>query len=128
MEANKISGIIVDAAVKIHSAIGPGCFERVYEEVLYFELNKRGLLVERQITMPIEYDILIINDAYRLDLFIEKKIIIEIKSIEHILPVHFKQVTTYLKLMNVKNGMILNFKTNLMKEGIHRAFNNFGTE
>jgi GxxExxY protein len=70
----------------------------------------------------------VINDAYRLDLLIEKKIIIEIKSIEHISPVHFKQVMTYLKLMNVKNGMILNFKTNFMKEGIHRVFNNFGTE
>ena len=78
--------------------------------------------------MPIEYDILVINDAYRLDLFIEKKIIIEIKSIEHILPVHFKQVMTYLKLMNIKNGIILNFKTNLMKDGIYRVFNNFGTE
>jgi|SRR6478735_508936 len=127
MDINKISGIVVDAAVKIHSAIGPGCFERVYEEVLYFELNKRGLYVERQITMPIEYDILVINDAYRLDLLIEKKIIIEIKSIEHISPVHFKQVMTYLKLMNIKNGIILNFKTNLMKDGIYRVFNNFGT-
>ena len=127
MDINKISGIVVDAAVKIHSAIGPGCFERVYEEVLYFELNKRGLYVERQITMPIEYDILVINDAYRLDLLIEKKIKIEIKSIEHISPVHFKQVMTYLKLMNIKNGIILNFKTNLMKDGIYRSFNNFGT-
>ena len=127
MDINKISGIVVDAAVKIHSAIGPGCFERVYEEVLYFELNKRGLYVERQITMPIEYDILVINDAYRLDLLIEKKIKIEIKSIEHISPVHFKQVMTYLKLMNIKNGIILNFKTNLMKDGIYRVFNNFGT-
>lgn len=78
--------------------------------------------------MPIEYDVLFINDAYRLDLFIEGKVIVEIKSVEHILPVHFKQVMTYLKLMNIKNGMILNFKTNLMKDGIHRVFNNFGTD
>lgn len=97
MEANEIGGIIVDAAVKIHSTIGPECFERVYEEVLYFELNKMGLYVERQITMPIEYDALLINDAYRLDLFIERKIIVEVKSIEYVLPVHFKQIMTYLK-------------------------------
>lgn len=78
--------------------------------------------------MPILYDSLRINDAYKLDLLVENKIIVEIKSVEHILALHFKQVTTYLKLMNLKHGMLLNFKFNLMKEGIHRVFNNFGNE
>ncbi len=128
MDANLITGIIVDASVKIHSAIGPGCYERVYEELLYFELNKRQLNVERQKTMPILYESLAIKDAYKLDLLVENKIIIEIKSLENILPVHFKQVNTYLKLMNLKHGMLLNFKVDLMKEGIHRVFNNFGNE
>ena len=123
-----ITGIIVDSAVKIHSAIGPGCYERVYEELLYFELNKRQLNLERQLTMPIVYESLHISDAYKLDLLVESKVMVEIKSVEHILPVHFKQVNTYLKLMNLKHGMLLNFKVDLMKGGIYRVFNNFGKE
>ena len=104
MEANKITALIVDSCIRIHTAIGPGCYERVYEELLYFELNKRNLYLERQLTMPISYESLQIDDAYRLDLLVENKIIVEIKSVEHILPVHFKQVNTYLKLMNLKHG------------------------
>jgi len=128
MEANRITGLIVDICVRIHTAIGPGCFERVYEELLNYEMNKFGLYVQRQITMPISYKSLQIEDAYRLDLLVENKIIVEIKSVEHIIPVHYKQVNTYLKLLNLKHGMLLNFKVNLMKEGIHRVFNNFGNE
>ena len=128
MEPNEITALIVDSCIKIHTAIGPGCYERVYEELLYFELNKRNLHLQRQLTMPISYETLQINDAYKLDLLVENKIIVEIKSVEHILPVHFKQVNTYLKLMNLKHGMLLNFKVDLMKDGIHRVFNNFGNE
>lgn len=76
--------------------------------------------------MPIEYEKLFIKDVYKVDLLINETLVIEIKSVEHILSVHFKQVTTYLKLLNLKNGMLLNFKVNKMKEGIHRVFNNFG--
>lgn len=126
MEANNITGAIVDACIKIHVAIGPGCFEGVYEELLYYELNKRGLNVERQVLMPIMYENLKINDAYKLDLLVEKKVIIEIKSVEHILPVHFSQVMTYLKLMELKQGLLLNFKVKFMKDGIHKVFNNKG--
>ncbi len=128
MEANQITALIVDSCIKVHTAIGPGCYEKVYEELLYFELNKWNLYLERQLTMPILYESLQINDAYKLDILVEKKIIVEIKSVEHILPVHFKQVNTYLKLMNLKHGMLLNFKVDLMKEGIYRVFNNFGNE
>ncbi len=126
MEVNDITRIVIDAAVKIHTAIGPGCFERIYEELLYFELNKRGVDVKWQVLMPIEYEELYLKDAYKLDLLIEDKLIIEIKSVETVSPVHFKQVMTYLKLMNLKHGVLLNFKVNLMKEGIHRVFNNYG--
>ena len=77
-------------------------------------------------TLPITYEKLTVKDAYKIDILLEDKIIIEIKSVEHILPVHYKQLTTYLKLMNLKNGMLLNFKVDLMKEGIHRVFNNAG--
>ncbi len=111
---------------QIHVAIGPGCFEKVYEELLHYELIKRGLKVERQLMMPIAYEDLQINDAYKLDLLVERQVVIEIKSVDHILPVHFSQVMTYLKLMELKNGMLLNFKVNLMKNGIHKVFNNKG--
>jgi GxxExxY protein len=126
MNIDEITGKIVDACIKIHSTVGPGCFEKVYEEILYFELLKRNLIVDRQLTMPIEYETLHIPDAYRLDLIVENKVIIEVKYVEHVLPVHFKQVMTYLKLLNIKNGILLNFKVDLMKDGIHRVFNNFG--
>lgn len=126
MDTNDITATIVDAAIKIHSAVGPGCFERVYEELLYYELHKRGLQVQRQLLMPIEYEELFVPNAYKLDLFVEEKVIVELKCAEHVLPVHFKQLTTHLSLMNIKNGMLLNFKTCLMRDGIHRVFNNFG--
>lgn len=126
MEANILTGIIVDSCIKIHTTIGPGCYERLYEELLCYEFEKCGLSFLRQITLPITYEKLTVKDAYKIDILLEDKIIIEIKPVEHLLPVHYKQLTTYLKLMNLKNGMLLNFKVNLMKEGIHRVFNNFG--
>ncbi|HYH16528.1 MAG TPA: GxxExxY protein [Flavisolibacter sp.] len=126
MDINTLTGIIVDCSVKVHTAIGPGCFERIYEELLYHEFHKRKIGVRRQVTMPINYDGLTIDNAYKLDLLIEEKVVVEIKSVEYLLPVHFKQVMSYLRLLNLKNGIILNFKTDLMKEGIHRVFNNVG--
>jgi GxxExxY protein len=126
MDINELTGIVIEIAIKIHTTVGPGCFEKVYEEILYYELQKKDLKVERQQLLPIEYESLLIKDAYKIDLLIENKLVLEIKSIEHVLPVHFKQVMTYLKLLNLKNGMLLNFKVNQMKEGIHRVFNNFG--
>ena len=128
MDNNTITGIIVDAAVKIHNAIGPGCYERVYEECLMYELNKRSIKVERQLLMPITYEELYIKDAYKLDLLVVDKIIVEIKCAYDLHPVFFKQLRTRLSLMNLKHGLLLNFKTNLMKDGIHRVFNNKGRE
>jgi GxxExxY protein len=128
MDANQITGLIIDRCIKIHSLIGPGCIERVYEELLFYELNKLGLNVTKQLSMPLRYETLCINNAYTLDLLVENKVIIEIKSVENILPLHYKQVTTYLKLMELKHGILLNFKVDLMKNGIHRVFNNFGYE
>ena len=126
METNVLTGMVVDSCIKIHTTIGPGCYEKVYEETLCYEFDKRGLSFLRQVTLPISYESLTIKDAYKIDILLEDKIIIEVKSVEHILPVHYKQLTTYLKLMNLKNGMLLNFKVDLMKDGIHRVFNNFG--
>jgi GxxExxY protein len=127
MEINQLTGIVLDACIKIHSEIGPGCFEKVYEETLYYELSKRNIEVERQLIMPISYEKLFISDAYRIDLLADKKLVIEIKSVERLAPVHYKQVMTYLKLMKLKNGLLLNFNVEWMKEGFHRVFNNDGT-
>jgi GxxExxY protein len=126
MDINILTGTVLDACIKIHTTIGPGCFERVYEEALYYELIKRNTLVERQILMPVIYEQLHVEDAYRLDLLVEKKLIVEIKSLERIAPVHFKQVMTYLKLSGLKNGVLLNFNVEWMKDGFHRVFNNDG--
>jgi GxxExxY protein len=89
MEIAEITGIIINASIKIRTAIGPGCFERIYEELLYYELSKKNFSIRRQILMPIRYEEFQLNDAYKLDLLVEEKIIVEIKSIEHILPVFF---------------------------------------
>ena|SRR5687767_1564266 len=124
MNPDEITGKVVDSCIKIHTIIGPGCFERVYEEALYYELINRDLLVSRQITMPIKYKHLEIPDAYKIDLLVEKSVIIEIKSVERLAPVHFKQVMTYLKLSKLRNGLLLNFNVEWMKDGIHRVFNN----
>lgn len=126
MSPDLIIGQVVDSSIKIHSRIGPGCFERVYEECLSYELSKRGFSIERQLLMPIVYDDLRINNAYKLDILVEKLLIVEIKCVYELQPVHFKQLTTHLNLMTLKHGILLNFKTALMKEGIHRVFNNRG--
>lgn len=126
MDVNDITGIILDTCIRIHTRIGPGCFEKVYEEILYYELVKRNFYVQRQVLMPITYDNLLISDAYRIDLIVEKKLIIEIKSVERLAPVHMKQVMTYLKLMNLKNGILINFNVEWMKDGFCRVFNNEG--
>jgi GxxExxY protein len=126
MDINILTGTVLNACIKIHTTIGPGCFERIYEEALYYELIKRNTLVERQILMPIIYEKLQIEDAYRLDLLVEKQLVIEIKSLERLAPVHFKQVMTYLKLSGLKNGVLLNFNAAWMKDGFHRVFNNDG--
>ena len=126
MEINKLTETIIGLCMKIHSSVGPGCLERVYEEILYFEICKSNIDVKRQVLMPIVYEELNIPDAYKVDLVIEEKLILEIKSIETISPVQFKIVMTYLNLLNLKNGMLLNFKVNRLKDGIHRIFNNTG--
>ncbi len=90
MDINRLTGFVVDLCIKIHSRIGPGCFEKVYEEILYYELIKQGIDTERQILLPIEYEELIVKDAYKLDLFLEKKLVVELKSVHPLPPVYFK--------------------------------------
>lgn len=128
MDINTLTGIVVDLCIKIHSKIGPGCFEKVYEEILYYELAKLDILVHRQCLLPIEWEELHIENAYKVDLLVDNKLVLELKTIYPLPSVYFKQVRTYLGLLNLKHGMIINFKTELMKDGIHRVFNNFGRE
>ena len=125
---NELTEIVIGVCIKIHSKVGPGCYERVYEEILYYELTKLGLLVKRQLLLPIEYDELHIKDAYKIDLLIENMLIVELKSKHPLPPVDFNQIHTHLSLTGLKHGLLVNFKVPKMKEGIHRVFNNAGKE
>jgi GxxExxY protein len=118
---NQLSRQIFDAAVHVHSILGPGLLEKTYEECLFFTLHKRGLLVQRQIELPIVFEELVVSNAFRIDLLVENQIILELKACDAIQPIHVAQIFTYLKLTEKPLGMILNFNTKLMKDGIKRV-------
>jgi GxxExxY protein len=124
MKENEIGTIIVESAIKIHQALGPGLLESVYEAVLAKELTQRGLQVQRQVPVRITYEELSFDEGFRADLIVEDKVIIELKSAEKVVPVNHKQIQTYLKLTGKHLGYLLNFGQSLMKDGIHRAVNN----
>ncbi|HEY0040078.1 MAG TPA: GxxExxY protein, partial [Flavisolibacter sp.] len=124
MLLNNLTGEIIDAAIKIHKVLGPGLFESVYEEVMVYELAKRGMIVERQVAIPVHYEDIKMDVGFRADLLVDKEIIVELKSIEAIKPVHKKQVITYLRLTNNKIGLLINFNEELLKNGITRLYNN----
>lgn len=124
MTENEISKIIVDKCYRIHVELGPGLLESVYEEILFFELTKEHLKVERQKSLPVFWKEKKMNLGFRADLIIENKVIIELKSIEKIAPVHPKQLLTYLKVTNLKLGLLINFNEVLIKNGITRIVNN----
>ncbi len=124
MDENDISRIIVDCAYHIHLELGPGLLESVYEKVLMYELEKKGLNIDNQVAIPVRYHEISLELGFRADLIIENKIIIELKSVEEILPVHKKQLLTYLKLTGLKLGLLINFNSNLIKDGITRIVNN----
>ena len=123
MTENEISVIIVDTAVRLHKNLGSGLLESVYEIILTNQLAKKGLSVQRQVLIPIEYEGEQFAEGFRCDLFVEGKVIIELKSVEKITPAHKKQLLTYLKLTNTKLGFILNFGAEIMKNGIARIIN-----
>jgi GxxExxY protein len=123
MNENEIGAVIVDTAINLHKKLGPGLLESVYEAILVKLLSKRGLSVQRQVSIPIEFEGEFLDEGFRVDLFVEGKVIIELKSVEKIIGVHKKQLLTYLKLTNTKLGFILNFGTEFMKEGIIRIVN-----
>ena len=123
MDENPISQQIVDAAYQIHRTLGPGLLESVYEVVLAYELRKRGLKVERQLPVQVVYDGICFEEGYRLDLLVEGKVIVEIKSIETITPVHKKQLLTYLRLLDKRLGLLIIFNEELIRNGISRVVN-----
>jgi GxxExxY protein len=123
MTENQIAKEVVDAAVKIHQALGPGLLESVYEVVLTRELEMRGLRVERQVPVAIEYEGIRFDEGFRADIIIEGLVILELKSVENMTAVHRKQLQTYLRLTGLKLGLLLNFGAALMKDGIIRAVN-----
>ncbi|MDO9184571.1 MAG: GxxExxY protein [Bacteroidia bacterium] len=124
MTENEISYKVIGAAIELHKNLGPGLLESVYENALAYDLREAGLDVKQQIPMPLIYKEVNMDNGYRLDLLIENKVIIEIKSVESIAPVHFSQTLTYLKLSNTKLGLLINFNTDKLKDGIHRIVNN----
>ncbi len=124
MTENEISKIIVDKCYQIHVSLGPGLLESVYEEILYFELKKENLNVERQKALPVIWKNEKMKLGFRTDLIVENKVIIELKSVENLAPVHPKQLLTYLKITGLKLGLLINFNEVLIKNGITRIVNN----
>jgi GxxExxY protein len=120
---NEIAKMVVDAAFQVHSRLGPGLLESVYESVLAYELEKRGLHVLRQQAISVVYDGLVFDEGFRADLIVEDKVILELKSVEAMLPVHKKQLWTYLRLTDKQLGLLINFGSALIKDGITRIVN-----
>lgn len=122
-ELDDVTGAIVDSAMKIHKELGPGLLESVYEAVLARALERRNFQVVRQKSVRFEYDGMVFDDGFRIDLLVDGLVVVEIKSVEHLAPVHSKQLLTYLRLMKLPVGLLLNFGSATLKEGRHRIVN-----
>ncbi|MBZ9777864.1 GxxExxY protein [Psychroflexus sp. CAK8W] len=123
MTENELSFKVIGVALELHKNLGPGLLESTYEAALKYDLEKLGLNIQHQVPMPFVYKEVKMDVGYRLDLVVENKLILEIKSLENLAPVHFAQLLTYLKLSDKKLGLLINFNTKLLKEGIHRVVN-----
>ncbi len=123
MTENEIADKIMDAAFQIHRELGPGLLESVYEVILARKLTDMGLVAERQVPVSIRFQDIVFDEGFRADLIVEQKIIIELKSVERLLPVHSKQLLTYLRLTGCRLGLLINFGENLMKDGFKRIVN-----
>jgi GxxExxY protein len=123
MTENEISKIVFECALKVHRNLGPGLLESAYEECLFYELKKANLFVEKQKGLPLIYEDVKLDIGYRIDIIVENKFIVEIKSVENLNDVHLAQIITYLKLSNCKLGLLINFNVNLLKNGVKRVIN-----
>lgn len=123
-EIDRLASIVIDTAFHLHKALGPGLLESAYEIILFEKLVSQGLKVERQRAINVKYEGIFIEGAFKIDLLIEDRLIVELKSVEQYAPVHAKQVITYLRLMNLPIGLLINFGTATFKEGVRRLANN----
>jgi GxxExxY protein len=124
MKENELSEIIIGKALEVHRILGPGLLESAYQECLYYELVNDGFDVVKEKSMPIKYKNISIDHGYRIDLLVENKVVIELKTVDELIDVHTAQILTYLKLGGYKLGLLINFKTKLLKNGIRRYVNN----
>lgn len=124
MEINEVTGGIIDAAMKVHRALGPGLLESAYEACLIYELSTRGLNVAAQVPLPIIYEEVRLEAGYRLDLVVQDAVVVEIKAVETVLPIHKAQLLSYLKLSQHTVGLLINFNVELLKQGVTRLVNN----
>jgi len=122
-DLNKISNVVIGAAIEVHRLLGPGLLESAYQQCLAWELGQQGLAVEQQVTVPLRYKLLHIENGYRVDMLVEREVIVELKSVDGLLPIHTAQLLTYLKLTGLRLGLLLNFKVDVMRSGIKRVAN-----
>jgi len=122
---DNITGTIINCAIGVHRALGPGLLESAYEACLAFELAEQGLKIERQKPLPVVYRDVKLDCGYRLDIFVEESVIIEIKVVDHLAPIHKAQLLSYLRLSECKVGLLINFNVNVLKSGVIRMVNNF---
>lgn len=120
---NNITDAVIGSAIEVHRTLGPGLLESAYQECLYFELRSKGFQVEKQKALPVIYKDIKLNHGYRIDLLIENRVVIELKTVEHFTDVHFAQILTYLRLGNYPIGLLINFHTKLLKNGLKRFIN-----
>jgi GxxExxY protein len=120
---DELSGEVIGAAIEIHRALGPGLLESAYEECLCHELQLRNLRFERQVALPVHYKTVRLDCGYRLDVVVENRLIIELKTVEKLLPIHDAQLLTYLKMTGLKTGLLINFNVAILKEGLKRISN-----
>lgn len=124
MQVNEISGVVLDESIRLHREVGPGVLESAYEAVLAKRLERRGLFVERQKVVPLAIDGEQFGEVFRIDLLVNRSVVVELKSVEELHPVHFKQVLTYLRLLKLPLGLLINFGEPTLKGGFHRIANN----
>jgi len=123
MTINEITELVIGCAIEVHRLLGPGLLESAYQECLAYELEKHGLAVEKEKLLPIIYKEVTIDHGYRLDLLVENQVVVELKTVDIFTDVHFAQILTYLRLGNYKIGLLINFHTKLLKDGIKRIIN-----
>lgn len=125
MKVNEITGTVIDKAIKVHKKLGPGLLESVYKECLYYEMIEAGLKVEKEKALPVIYENVKLDCGFRIDLFVENLVVVELKSVDALNDIHMAQILTYLKLTNREVGLLINFNVVRLKEGLKRVVNNY---